>query len=290
MARGLPNDIACVHSCRKTKVPQFTKVINVPLLDVSSTVSWIHASVPAVTTDGAVADVLHSFYERFDPGSKTSYELEAIAHKYAGKEQKLYETLEEKYGENPIRVFHQGRSNREAEESQMGEGLASSTFTSVLFSVFRNIHDPTSTSEFVLAGICLVLAVMALVELPLPQLSAWLPTKKEKAILLVGSGGTVGSGVAAAFRADGWHVVGVDPVFRGLLAYSGTTDDLAATIESVPDQWLERTLRRCEFVVYAADMGSRGRYQTMRGLYCGRWNLCRLQSWHTGACMYATPL
>lgn len=57
------------------------RVVNIPPLGVSATVSWIRHYLPRVQTDGKVTQVLASFYERFDPGTKSSYELEAIASK-----------------------------------------------------------------------------------------------------------------------------------------------------------------------------------------------------------------
>jgi hypothetical protein len=44
-------------------------------------VSWIRHYLPRIETDGHVTEVLASFYDRFDPGTKSSYELEAIASK-----------------------------------------------------------------------------------------------------------------------------------------------------------------------------------------------------------------
>lgn len=57
------------------------KVVNIPPLGVGATVSWIRHYLPRIETDGHVTEVLASFYDRFDPGTKSSYELEAIASK-----------------------------------------------------------------------------------------------------------------------------------------------------------------------------------------------------------------
>ena len=61
-------------------------------------------------------------------------------------------------------------------------------------------------------------------------------------------------------------MVGVDPVFKGLAAYSGEVDDFAATIEAVPDNWLHLTLKTCSAVVYCAEIGRATRYQKVKGL------------------------
>jgi len=234
------------------------KVINIPPLGVAATVSWIRHYLPRLKTDSRVTEVLHSFYERFDPGTKSSYELEAIASKYEGKEHKLYQSLEEKYGENPVMVF-----------AQLHEGLSADGTSSYGFlgGLMDRIHEPSSSGELVLSVVLAMLFIMALVELPMPSvLSTLLPPKKEKAVLLIGACGTVGQGVLAAFREGGWRVVGVDPAFRGLMCYSGDDDDLAASIESVPDEWLLKILQKFQVIIYAADMGKRGRYHSLRGL------------------------
>ena len=68
--------------------------------------SWVRNYLPQMDGDNRVAEILHYYYERYDPACKSPYELEAISSKYLGKEDKLYESLEEKYGENPMVVYN----------------------------------------------------------------------------------------------------------------------------------------------------------------------------------------
>ena len=77
-----------------------------------------------------------------------------------------------------------------------------------IFNMVYGLHDPSSTGELVFNSVLVILIVMALIELPFPRLTTFLPTKKERTILLVGSHGTVGAGISAAFRELGWKVVG----------------------------------------------------------------------------------
>ena len=222
--------------------------------------SWVRNYLPQMDGDNRVAEILHYYYERYDPACKSPYELEAISSKYLGKEEKLYESLEEKYGENPIVVYN-SIQDYGLEYAYQGPSVATD-----IFNMVYGLHDPSSTGELVFNSVLVILIVMALIELPFPRLTTFLPTKKERTILLVGSHGTVGAGISAAFRELGWKVVGVDPVFKGLAAYSGDEDDIAATIEAVPDNWLHQTLKTCSAVVYCAEIGRAARYQKVKGL------------------------
>jgi hypothetical protein len=56
---------------------------------------------------------------------QSSYELEAIASKYIGKEHRLYQSLEEKYGENPVKIYAQEHSSYPYK--QAGGSLSSSS-------------------------------------------------------------------------------------------------------------------------------------------------------------------
>ena len=72
--------------------------------DAMETVGWVRQQVPPVRGDEGVVAVLAAFYEKFDPGAKSEVELHAISSKYSGKEERLYHTLSEKYGEHPIEI------------------------------------------------------------------------------------------------------------------------------------------------------------------------------------------
>eukprot|EP00040_Diaphanoeca_grandis_P016565 m.85643 g.85643 ORF g.85643 m.85643 type:complete len:1340 (-) comp25887_c0_seq1:274-4293(-) len=237
-----------------------TTIVNIPVLSVSATVSWVRNYLPPIATDTHVSEVLHYFYQRYDPACKSPYELEAISNKFLGKKHKLYKFLEEKYGENPLAVY------KTIHEYGLEYAYHGPSVWVSLGSVLYGLHDPTSTSELVFVSVFAVLLLMMIIELPfLGKLNFLLPTKKERTILLVGVHGTVGAGVATAFRDAGWTVIGVDPIYKGS-PYSGTEDDYASTIEAVPDMWLQYTLKRCTAVVYVADSGNKIRYQTVKGL------------------------
>jgi hypothetical protein len=159
----------------------------------------------------------------------------------------LYQSLEEKYGENPVMVY--------AEVHEGAKTPLISTFP-FLGELLERINEPSSSGELVLSTVFAVLFIMALIELPLPSIiTRFLPPKKEKAVLLIGAGGSVGAGVSAAFREGGWRVVGVDPAFRGLLSYSGHEDDLAASIESVPDEWLLQIIEKFQVCISSSSLG-----------------------------------
>ena len=84
--------------------------------------------------------------------------------------------------------------------------------------------------------------------------------------LVLGSAGNVGAGIASAFRKADWKVIGVDSAFTGPESFHGGDECFASSTEAMPDNWLLASLRKCSYVVYAAENGQRDDYETNSNL------------------------
>ena len=219
-------------------------------LTAQDLVAWIRTNSHAATFNGdpRTVAVLRAFYGYFDRRGKTDQELAAIAHRYRGKEKQLFDSLERTYGSHPDDVMQ-----------TLDPALTFSWWERLLGGGPR-LGPLWSSSAFLMlphdVWLCtagaLVVAVVAEALLGHDRRIV-LPRRRERMALVIGAAGSVGCGVAAAFRRAGWTVLGVDPRFRGTQAFDGTSDDMAETVESLPDVWLQERLERCRCVVYAAD-------------------------------------
>jgi hypothetical protein len=213
--------------------------------------------------DDDVVRVLSAFYNKYDPGSKTATELHAISCKYSGKEDRLYQSLSEKYGEHPVDVAARSSTEPAPPYGEGGGGGAGAGAGGLeehaLFATLSQFAQLAFERVAAVAGALLV----ALLLFHMFSLGAfrWVfPASQDRTVLLLGSSGNVGSGIAAAFRSDSWKVVGVDQAYRRSQAFDGDDDSFASTTESLPDGWLRQVLSSCSFIIYAAEPGNRDDY------------------------------
>eukprot|EP00039_Didymoeca_costata_P030545 m.30125 g.30125 ORF g.30125 m.30125 type:complete len:1330 (-) comp8173_c0_seq1:95-4084(-) len=234
------------HAARNLNVDS-----NRPSRLAMETVAWVRENIPAATGNRNVVAVLTAFYEKFDPGSKSISEMHALSAKYRGKEEKLYKTLEEKYGMHPLKVAS-GSLNFDSSEEVVAHLLEISSMFYI------------SDFEHVAIGMMLGVLLLFLYRFLSAGFLRWaFPASRDRTVLVLGSCGTVGSGIVSAFRDANWKVIAVDPMLRGSEAFTSCDDDFGTTAEAVSDGWLQATLRSCSFVIYTAENGSRADYETM---------------------------
>ena len=225
--------------------------------DTVDTVAWVRENLPPMRGDTEVVSVLKAFYNKFDPGTKSLTELHAISCKYSGKEEKLYQTLSEKYGEHPAKIA-QASTPSSSTLDYLPSNLMGMDDYAFLASI-PGLAGLSTEKASIIVGVILI--VLTLTHMLSEGALRWLfPASREKTVLLIGSGGNVGSGIAAAFRGADWKVVGVDQAFRGSMAFEAGDDSFASTAEALPDAWLRRTLRKVSFIIYTAENGNRDDY------------------------------
>ena len=224
------------------------------------TVSWVREHLPPMRGDSEVVAVLKAFYDKFDPNTKSLTELHAISCKYSGKEERLYQTLSEKYGEHPAKIAQASSPSSTMDYlpgNLMGIGISGDDYA--FLATIPGLAGLSTERASIVVGVILI--VLTLAHMLSEGALRWLfPASREKTVLLIGSGGNVGSGVAAAFRGADWKVIGVDQAFRGSMAFDADDNSFASTAEALPDAWLRATLRKVSFIIYTAENGNRDDY------------------------------